>query len=173
MPSSLELLDITATRALAADPAALVHNAMGGGGSPVDVDITVGIYLVVFLIMLFVLKSLLFDPYLAVREKRAQGIGGNRDKADAMKRQADEALHEYEARIEEARNEAARVRAGVRREGSDKQKAILEEAYDKAAADLKAHREDLEAQVDGARNAMRKEAEGLSKLIVERLLPNA
>jgi len=171
MPYTLELLDLATTQALESDPAALALNAMGGGGSPVDFDLTVGIYLVFFFIMFFALKSLLFDPYLAVREKRQQGIGGNREQAETMRRQAAETLAEYESRLEDARNDATRVRNTIRKEGADEQKAILETAYDTAAGELKAHREELEKQVEGARTDMRREAETLSTLIVQRLLP--
>lgn len=145
---------------------------MGGSENPVDLDVTLFLYLAIFFLVWFALHNLVFKPYLAVREKREQGTGGSRAEADAMKQQAAETLASYEQAMEHARREAAEVRAALRSEGSKEQKERLEAAYSKAAEELKNRRQELALQAEQARKDLRVEANNLSQLIVKRLLPS-
>lgn len=154
------------------DLASFQVNTMGGSGGPVDVDVTLFLYLAIFFLMWFALHNLVFKPYLAVRERREQGTGGNLAEAQAMKEEAEETLKRYESAMEEAQREATQLRNSIRQDGAKAQKERLEAAYAQAAEDLKTRREAMTAQVDEARKELRQEADSLAKLIVQRLLPS-
>ena len=53
----------------------------------VDVDNTIFIQGGLFLVLIFILKPLLFDPWLAARDRRAQRIGGAHEEAALMRDQ--------------------------------------------------------------------------------------
>ena len=72
----------------------------------IDIDLTVFIQFGLFLVMLAVSNKLLFKPYLALRERRAEGIEGARAEADRMTAEADAKLAEYERQLATARTQA-------------------------------------------------------------------
>lgn len=154
------------------DPGTLsAVNRMGGTGDPVDIDITMLVYLAIFFVVWFALKKLLFDPYLRVRDARHRGTGGSRDEAEVLTAKAEGLIAEYKAATDRARQEAAQLRLEQRGEGSAEQKALLAQAYDGAAKIIAEGRANLEGQVDEANREMRREAEKLSELMADRLLP--
>ncbi|MEL6179213.1 MAG: ATP synthase F0 subunit B [Myxococcota bacterium] len=146
---------------------------MMAGGSPVSLDITYLIYLVVFIVAWQLLKLLIFDPYLNVSDKRQEATVGTRTKATTLRTDAEQALTSYETKLAEAREQASEERQKLKEESLKRQDEILAQANTEAHDKLAAHREKLQAQVEEARTEMRKEAEVLSKLIVDRLVPSA
>jgi F-type H+-transporting ATPase subunit b len=147
--------------------------AMAGGGSLVDLDITVVINLAFFLAAWFLLKMFLFDPYLKVREAREKGVGGSREEAEALKAKAQAALSSYEAQMAEARQSAAELRAKLKAEGEAQERATTQAARAEASAKLGQHRAQVELQVAEAKAQLRTEAKALSELISNRLMPSA
>ncbi|MBH23653.1 MAG: hypothetical protein CMH57_04130 [Myxococcales bacterium] len=146
---------------------------MMAGGSPVSLDITYLIYLVIFIVCWLGLKALIFDPYLKVSDKRQQATVGTRDEARTLRHDAEEAIASYEAKLSQAREEANALRQELKDESARRQQEILTEAQQEANAKLAEHREKLQGQVEEARTEMREEAKVLSRLIVNRLVPSA
>ncbi len=142
-----------------------------GGKDPVDIDIQLGIALAAFIITWMLLKVLLFDPYMKVRDLRQQGTTGNRDEAVAMQRRAEQTLAKYEAELNTARQEAKALRAKSHDTSVATQKEVLEGAYGEAATILADGRKKLESQLDDARTELDKEAKNLASEIADRLLP--
>ena len=76
-------------------------------------------YLVNFVILLFVLQRFLYRPILGAMQTRETRIRESIENAEQVKQQVARAQQDYEARINEARQEAARIvaqaneRAGV------------------------------------------------------------
>lgn len=172
MANPSQTLSELLTRPEVHDLVTLPARKMAGGGDPVDVDITFFIYLGIFLVVWMVLKPLLFDPYLKVREARDSGIGGSRDEAVALRREAEEKNARYEDALKDARNDAARRRDALKAEGSAEESKLVGEAREAADKKLSAHREKMGKQVAEARKELQVQADQLSTVIVERLLPS-
>jgi F-type H+-transporting ATPase subunit b len=151
--------------------AAAIHPAFAGGGGPVDLDITAFIYLALFLVSWFALKALIFDPWLKVRDARASGTEGNRAEADAMQATADAKLAEYTAALAGARTDASTMRAELKTDADKKEADIVSAARAASMDKLAAHREAVQAQVDGARGELAAEAERLGTAMAKTLLP--
>ena len=66
-------------------------------------------YLVNFAILLFILNRFLYRPLLAAMESRETRIRQSIENADQVKQQIARAQQDYEARLGEARQEAARI----------------------------------------------------------------
>lgn len=151
------------------EAAGIAPTAAGGG--PVDLDITALIYLVVFLVCWFVLKSLIFDPWLKVRDARAKGTEGNRAEADAMKSASDAKLIEYKAALSQARHDATDVRNHLKITADKREAEIVAAARAASQDKLSGHRDAIQAQVEGARTALNAEAERLGVAMADSLLP--
>src|SRR5215510_5797233 len=80
--------------------------ALASGHPLIDIDGTVFVQFGLFLVLFVVARSLLFKPYLALRERRKAGIEGARAEAERMTAQADAKLADYEKQFAAARDRA-------------------------------------------------------------------
>ena len=120
----------------------------------IDIDWTVLLQFGLFVAMFFLANKLLFQPYLALREKRIAGIDGARAEAERMNAEADAKLVDYEQKLTAARNKAAEEVRVVRAEASaheqevtDKSRRAAQEAMNAAAAKVKSETETARAEL--------------------------
>src|SRR5690348_13672719 len=94
--------------------------------------------LVVFGLSMYILGKFAFPRIAEALDKRQQAIEESIDYAEETRKQADELLAEYRARLAEARNQADEIVARARKTG--------ENTEAEAVADAKRKREELMAQ---------------------------
>ena len=136
----------------------------------VDIDGTVFVQFGLFLLLLVVLNSCVFRPFLALLRERDENIDGARTKATEMTARADEHLSSYEDQITKARKEAAVIRAGFRGEGEQEASGVLAEARNQSEVRITAARQKIKRSADAARLALRMRADGIAKEIATKLL---
>ncbi len=136
----------------------------------IDIDGTVFVQFALYLILALLANKLMFQPYLALRERRRAGIDGARDEAAQMTAQADAKLADYEKQLAQARNTAneearkVRLEAGAyEREVTDKARAEAQKATEAAAASMR-------AETDSARAQLMPQAEAIARQMANKLL---
>lgn len=144
--------------------------SLAGGHPLIDVDLTVLVQFVLFLILFFVANKLLFQPYLQLRERRKAGIEGARAEAERMTAQADAKLADYEKQLAVARDraneEGRKVRseaAAHEREVTDKARATAQQAIDEAQTKVRKETEEARAQ-------LMPQADAIARTITSKLL---
>ena len=144
--------------------------SLAGGHPLIDIDATVIVQLVLFLVLFVVANRLLFQPYLKLRERRREGIEGARAEAERMTAQADAKLADYEKQRAVARDraneEGRKVRAEAaahEREVTDKARAAAQAATDEAQAQMR-------RETEAARAQLLPQAEALARAISSKLL---
>ena len=144
--------------------------SLAGGHPLIDIDATVIVQLVLFLVLFVVANRLLFQPYLKLRERRREGIEGARAEAERMTAQADAKLADYEKQLAVARDraneEGRKVRAEAaahEREVTDKARAAAQAATDEAQAQMR-------RETEAARAQLLPQAEALARAISSKLL---
>jgi len=144
--------------------------SLAGGHPLIDIDATVIVQFVLFLVLFVVANRLVFQPYLRLRERRREGIEGARAEADRMTAQADAKLAEYEKQLavarERANEEGRKVRAEAaahEREVTDKARAAAQTAIDEAQATVR-------RETDAARAQLLPQADALARAISSKLL---
>ncbi len=131
----------------------------------VDVDMSLLVMLVLFLVFAFLLHSLVLKPLIAAQEKRFASMGGAREGASDAELKAAERHLEYERRLTKARQDAVLVRDHIRQDaeaqaamtieaiGAETQKqvnegqAALAQTATKARAEMKVHVEALSTEL--------------------------
>ena len=143
---------------------------IASGHPLIDIDGTAFIQFGLFLVLLFITNKLMFQPYLALRERRKAGIDGARAEAERMTASADAKLADYEKQLAVARNraneEARKVRSeavGHEREVTDAARATAQKAIDEAHAKMR-------SETDAARAQLMPQAEAIAKQIAKKLL---
>lgn len=144
--------------------------SLASGHPLIDIDLTVLVQFGLFLLLFLVANKLLFQPYLALRERRKAGIDGARGEAERMSAQADAKLADYEKQLASARNRANEEGRKVRAEATthekdvtDKARAEAQKAIDEATAKMK-------QETEAARLQLLPQASTLAKQIASKLL---
>jgi F-type H+-transporting ATPase subunit b len=144
--------------------------SLAGGHPLIDIDATVLVQFVLFLVLFVIANRFLFQPYLKLRERRREGIEGARAEADRMTAQADAKLAEYEKQLAMARDRANEQGRKVRldaaaheREVTDKARATAQKAIDDAQATMR-------KETEAARAQLLPQADALARSIASKLL---
>jgi F-type H+-transporting ATPase subunit b len=136
----------------------------------IDIDGTIAIQAVLFLVLLFLANKLLFQPYLRLRDKRAEGIEGARAEAERMTAEGEAKLADYTAQLAAARNRASDEQRKIRAEANAHEKEVTTKARRVAAEALEKAHASVVAQTEAARKELLPRAEALGKDMATRIL---
>ena len=136
----------------------------------IDIDLTVVVQFVLFLILLVVANKLLFKPYLQLRERRKAGIEGARAEAERMTATADSKLADYEKQLGAARNRANDEGRKVRAEAAAHEKDTTDKARTSAQKSIDEATSKMRAEAEAARLQLLPQANTLAKQIASKLL---
>jgi F-type H+-transporting ATPase subunit b len=144
--------------------------AAEGGGGLINLDKSLIVQLVNFIILLVILQRLLYKPLLAKMEERTAAIKTSLEQAKAAQAQAARQQEENEARLRTAYAEAASIREQALREAAEESRKHIEAAQAQARKLV----DDTKAQLDGeirrARDELRREVSDLAIATAEKLV---
>ena len=123
-----------------------------------------------FVILVFALKALLFDPLSKVAGERDKATKGALDEVKAMLAKKDEAVTKMNAELGAARQQAKEAASALREEGLAKQKATLSAAETAAVQQIEAARKEIQAETEKARAALKSDVERFADEIVRKLV---
>lgn len=135
-----------------------------------ELNITIIVQLVVFLFGVLWLSLVLFRPMIRLMEEREKRIEGRRKEAEALLASGNEKSGIIDIRLEEARALALEERKDLRNEGQKIYSAVVEQARKQAQEKLQGARDDIEAARFEAAQELKREAQVMAQLIVERVL---
>ena len=96
-------------------------------GSPIlDVDATFFIYFGVFWLLFFMLRSLVFQPTMALFDQREKAIDGAKAEARKLEKTAEEKLEAFEGEMAKVRAEVGVERDKMRAEATTQERLELE-----------------------------------------------
>ena len=140
------------------------------GAVTLDFDNTVVFQMGIFVLLMFLLEPLLFQPVLRIFALREERTEGARAQARALEERAGELLKRYEKELERVHRVAAAERERLRQETTALETQILDEARKSTARILEDGRRRIESEVNRIRFDLGRESEQLSRRIVEKVL---
>lgn len=135
-----------------------------------DINITLLIQLLNFIVTLVVLDFLLIRPIRGIIRKRRDLAGGMLADAEAFTAKAAASLKNYEAALTRAREDAAAMRETRKNEALAREAGLLEAARQEAHEFLQSSREETKNAVAKAMADVENRIPALSRLVVGRLL---
>jgi len=144
--------------------------SLAGGHPLIDVDLTVIVQLVLFLVLFVVANKLLFQPYLQLRERRKAGIDGARSEAEQMTAQADAKLADYEKQLAVARDRANEEGRKIRAQAANDERELTDKARKTAQTSIEAAQSTMRRETDAARAELMPQAEAIARTISAKLL---
>jgi F-type H+-transporting ATPase subunit b len=145
-------------------------HAAEGGGSLIEVNWTLGVQLISFLLLLAVLYKLMYRPLLDALAGRTAAIQQQLAEAQAAREEAQLALGAMEERIREAQADAQALRERALREAAELRDRLSAEARQEAARLVEAAQAQVGQEVRRARAELRAEVGTLAIQIAERLV---
>lgn len=136
----------------------------------IKLDYTFVVQIVLFLALLFLLRRLLFTPFVALLEEREKKTEGTRSEATALMAEGERLRAEYESAVAEARDRGAALKEGILQEAQRARERILTEAREQAAVKLAAAREEVRQEMAKARQLAAREAEAIARQMAEKVL---
>jgi F-type H+-transporting ATPase subunit b len=153
-------------------PAAAWAASEGGheSGGLISLDKSLIVQAINFLILLFILKRLLYKPFLAKMNERTQAIQKSLDEAQAARAEATRQQEENETRLRAAHAEAAAIRTQAMKEASEEQKRLVEAARAESQRLVESAKAQMDADVRRAREELRREVADLATAVAEKLV---
>ncbi len=139
----------------------------------IDINITLLIQLINFILMLIVLNFLLFKPIRQIMQEREQGISSALGDAKNAQERMQKLLDDYNVSLAEAKQKSATTYNTIYQRGIDAQRDMISAERTKAGEALDRARADIASASAAARADLRKEAERLSQDITSKLLGRA
>jgi F-type H+-transporting ATPase subunit b len=141
-----------------------------GGSFLVSPDVGLMIWtLVVFGLSMFLLGKLAFPRIAEALDRRQHAIEESIDTAERIRKEADEILAEYRARLAEARGQADEIVARARKTGEAAELELIAEARAKREEMMEQTRRDIEAETRRAILEIRAEVADLTVLATEKV----
>ena len=141
-----------------------------GGGGLINIDKSLIIQALNFIILLFVLHRFLYKPLLAKMEERSGAIKKSLDEAQAARAEAARQQEENAARLKAAYTEAAAIREQALKEAADEQRRLVEAARAESQRMIEAAKAQMDADVRKAREELRREVSDLAVAVAEKLI---
>jgi F-type H+-transporting ATPase subunit b len=147
-----------------------VATAAEGGGGLINLDKSLVIQAINFLLLLAIMVKLLYRPLLSKMEERTQAIRRSLDEAQAARAEAQREREEHAARLQAAHAEAQAIRATALKEAAEEQRRLVEAARGEAGRLVEAARNEMAQEVRRARQELRQEVADLAITAAERLI---
>jgi F-type H+-transporting ATPase subunit b len=139
----------------------------------INLNVTVLIQAINFLILIFLLSKFLFKPLAKFLADRSAGIEKSLAEAKAAHETAAKAQMEYQAQVREAQREIAAIREQGQRDVEAERQRLIEASRDEAGRLVAQAKSEIEMETKRAKASLRDEAADIAVAAAERLLGRA
>ena len=127
-------------------------------------------YLVKFLILVGVLGTFLYKPFLNLMETRKQSIVDALDNAEAVNRRADEKMANYDRKIAKLEAEGREIIKEAKIKAEEQANEIIEQANQRASQIMNRAEKEIEREREKAVLEMREQIAVLSLMAAEKIM---
>lgn len=138
-----------------------------------EINSTILIQFVTFILLMIILNLLLYRPLRKVLQKRRDVVERDHFDANHMGREVERGISRYKELMEEARKKGKEEKEKLRQEGMVAQHKLLEETEEIVRKKKEDMRVQIERNVQDVKNEMGKYAQDLAKEITEKILGRA
>lgn len=139
----------------------------------INIDITLVIQFVNFIILMVILNQILYRPLRRALQKRKETIEGNQQAAVDLEAQIEEKMARYEQQLQDAKLKGNQERTAMRQAAAEEESKVLGSAHQEASASLQQIKVKVAGEATAAREALRAETSTLADLIASKVLGRA
>jgi F-type H+-transporting ATPase subunit b len=136
----------------------------------ISINLTLLVQMAIFLTVLVLLNSLLFQPILRTFDERARRVEDAESKARALEAETASRIATYEGKLAAARAAGGRDQEVIRRRTLEEEARLLRRVHEETGDMLGELRERIAREYRETSAALKLEAEALSRQVVARIL---
>ncbi len=136
----------------------------------INIDWTIAMQAVNFLVLLTLMNVLIFQPTLAAYEERQRRLADLEQEGKGAGAEGDTLAEQYEKALVDIRHETAEIVAHARTEAAKETAALIASAREEFNGKVTAARDIIAADVNTASTQLTKDAEGFAATLAGRLL---
>jgi F-type H+-transporting ATPase subunit b len=140
------------------------------GGGLINLDKSLIIQGINFLILLILLQRVLYKPLLAKMSERTEAIRLSLEEAQRARAEAARQQEDNAERLRAAHAEAAAIRAAAHKEAAEEQRMLMESARAEAARLVESARAQMDADIRRAGEELRRDVADLAISVAEKLI---
>jgi F-type H+-transporting ATPase subunit b len=123
-----------------------------------------------FLFLLFLLNIIAYRPIRRILAKRTEEMESMQQHAEALQEKFDENEKTLQENIVQARREGFNVKEGIKQEGIEEEKGMIQEAASKTFKKLNKAREEIDKNLISVRQTLRGEVDQFSQELAQKIL---
>ena len=136
----------------------------------VEINGTIFIQIVNFLVLIFVLNIVLYKPIRSILRQRKEKMQGLETSAQSTGQQAEERNQAYTDGLKEARLKGQKEKEVLMKAAKDEEQAMVSKINAKAQQELATVKEKIAKDTDAVRNALEKEVDAFASAITQKIL---
>jgi F-type H+-transporting ATPase subunit b len=136
----------------------------------IDIDYTLWIQLVNFIVLIFILNVLLYKPILGIMDKRKRQFDGARDEVRTLHESVEKKMAEYEEAVRKAKQAAMEQKAEYVKEGAEEARKIVDAVRGVIPKMMEEFQGKMNREIEEARGVLKNQSQRLSLEIAEKVL---
>ena len=136
----------------------------------IQLDSSVLLQIINFVLLIFILNSLLYKPMLAIIDKRKKHLLDSEEEVSRLNRTVEEKMAAYEDKVRSVRSESLAKNKELIKEGSDKAKAIIDETSEEISLMAEEFHGNMQREIQSAEEFLTNQSRALSMEIAEKAL---
>jgi len=136
----------------------------------VDIDSTVFIQLVNFLLLIWILNQVLYKPILGILDRRKDILDKAQEEVKSVQETIDRRVAAYEEKIRAAKMEAMGQKGDLAKEGAQAAKVITDKAKGEISGMMGEFQAKLDKELASVRELLRNQSQRISSEIAEKVL---
>lgn len=136
----------------------------------VSLDYSLGIQIVNFILLIFILNRLLYKPLLGMIDKRKQQFAESEAEIRRLQETVEQKMAAYEEKLRQAKATAIEQKNEIIRQGADEAREIIDAVRAEIPGLMEQFQVRMEEEIDAAKKTLTGQSQKLSLEIAEKVL---
>ncbi len=136
----------------------------------VSIDYSLGIQIINFVLLIFILNRLLYKPLLGMIDKRKKHLDESEAEIKRLRETVDQKMAAYEEKLRRAKVDAVEQKNEIIRLGGKEAKAIIDAVRAEIPGMMEQFTARMEGEIGGAKRILTNQSQKLSVEIAEKVL---
>ena len=136
----------------------------------INLDITLVVQMINFLVLLFILNKILFRPIRNIIKERNQIVEDFNSDITSLTGQAQESGDQFEEKIQEARKKGMDRVQSMKAEGEEAEAQLIASTSEEVHSKVEEARTQVKADIQAARDKLKEQVQAFSVAMTEKIL---
>ena len=136
----------------------------------VSLDYSLGIQIINFLLLIFILNVLLYKPILGVIDKRKKQFEESETEIKRLRETVEQKMAAYEEKLRQAKATAVEQKNEIIRQGADEAKTVIDAVRTEIPGMMELFHARMDGEIGAAKKILRDHSQQLSVEIAEKVL---